>query len=185
MSDLDRELEFELHRILDSIDREPIPTRRTVQSRTTRTRALVGGAGAALAMKLVSGVAVAAAAVTVAGASATGSLDPSVWGQQVSQRVQQCKDTLADGKHGIGDCVSAFAKTHGPGVASDARHHGNGNGNANGHGNGNGNGNGNANGHDKAKPTPGSKSQGSGRSGDHEPIDPAGVHPAANVTPRP
>ena len=178
MSDLDRELEFELHRMLDSIDREPIPTRRTVQSRTTRTRALVGGAGAALAMKLVSGVAVAAAAVTVAGASATGSLDPSVWGQQVSQRVQQCKDTLAD-------CVSAFAKTHGPGVASDARHHGNGNGNANGHGNGNGNGNGNANGHDKAKPTPGSKSQGSGRSGDHEPIDPAGVHPAANVTPRP
>jgi hypothetical protein len=182
MSDFDREIEFELHRKLDSLDREPIPLRRTVQSRATRTRALVGGAGAALAMKLVSGVAVAAAAVTVAGASATGSLDPTVWGQQVSQRVQQCKDTLADGKHGIGDCVSAFARTHGPGVASNARHQGNGNGagNSNAHG-----GNPNANDHAKNRPSPGSKSQGSSRSDDHEPTDPAVTHPGAKVTPKP
>ena len=192
MSDFDREIESELHRMLDSIDSETIPLRRAVQSRATRMRALVGGAGAAVAAKLVTSVAVAAAAVTVAGASATGSLNPTVWGQQVSQHVQQCKDTLADGKHGIGDCVSAFAKTHGPGVASDARHHGNGNGNGN--GSGNGNGNGNANGHDKVKPTPGSQSQGSSRSGDHPPTDPAGDHPptdpagnhpSARVTPRP
>jgi hypothetical protein len=173
MSDLDREIEFELHRTLDSIGREAIPPRRLVQSRTTRTRALVGGAGAALAAKLVSGVAVAAAAVTVAGATTTGSLDPAVWGQQVSNRVQECKATLADGQHGIGDCVSAFAKTHGAGVASDARHHGNGNGdgNANGRGNdnGDGNGNGNAYGHDKDKPTPASsKSQ----ADDHAPPHP-------------
>jgi len=173
MSDFDREIEFELHRSLDSIGHEAIPPRRLVQSRTTRTRALVGGAGAALAAKLVSGVAVAAAAVTVAGATATGSLDPTVWGQQVSNRVQECKAALADGQHGIGDCVSAFAKTHGAGVASDARHHGNGNGNANGRGNGNGNGNGNAYGHDKDKPTPASsKSQ----AGDHAPPHPTPRH---------
>ena len=180
MSDFEREIEFELHRMLDSMDREPIPSRRLVQSRATRTRALVGGAGAALATKLVSGVAVAAAAVTVAGATTTGSLDPTVWGQQVSERVQQCKDTLEDGKHGIGDCVSAFAKTHGQGVASDARHQGNGNGagNSNAHG-----GNPNANDHAKDKATPGSKSQGSSHSNDHAPTDPG--HPAAKATPRP
>jgi len=182
MSDFEREIESELHRMLDSVDREPIPPRRLVQSRTTRMRALLGGAGAAVAAKLVTGVAVAAAAVTVAGASATGSLDPTVWGQQVTQRVQQCKDTLADGKHGIGDCVSAFAKTHGPGVASDARHQGNGNGagNSNAHG-----GNPNANDHAKTRPSPGSKSQGSSRSGDHEPTDPPATHPPAHVTPKP
>jgi len=179
MSDFDREIEQELHRMLDSIDRDPIPPRRTVQSRTTRTRALLGGAGAAVAAKLVTGVAVAAAAVTVAGASATGSLDPTVWGQQVSQRVEQCKEALADGQHGIGGCVSAFAKTHGQGVASDARHQGNGSGNGNGSGQGNPNahgGNPNANDHAKDKPTPGLKSQGSGRSGDH---------PSPKATPKP
>ena len=175
MSDFDREIEFELHRMLDSIDRDPIPLRRRVPSRTTRTRALLGGAGAAVAAKLVTGVAVAAAAVTVAGASATGSLDPTVWGQLVSQRVEQCKESLSDGKHGIGDCVSAFAKTHGQGVASDARHHGNGNGNGQGNPNAHG-GNPNANDHAKDKPTPGSKSQGSGRNGDH---------PSPKATPKP
>jgi hypothetical protein len=182
MNDFDREIEFELHRMLDSIDRAPIPPRRTVQSNATRMRALLGGAGAAVAAKLVTGVAVAAAAVTVAGASATGSLDPTVWGQQVSQRVQQCKDTLADGKHGIGDCVSSFANTHGPGVASDARHNGNGNGagSTNAHG-----GNPNANDHARDKPTPGSQNQGPGRGGDHEPTDPAGDHTPVKATPRP
>jgi hypothetical protein len=184
MSDFDSEIEFALHRRLDSLDREAIPLRRTVQSRATRTRALVGGAGAALAMKLVTGVAVAAAAVTVAGATTTGSLDPTVWGQQVSERVQQCKDTLGDGKHGIGDCVSAFARTHGAAVASDARHQGNGNGNGAGSSNAHG-GNPNANDHAKDKTNPSStKSQGGGRPSDTEPTDPAG-HVPTRATPRP
>ena len=183
MDDFDREIEIELHRRLDSIDREPIPPRRLVQSGTPRTRALVGGAGAALAAKLISGVAIAAAAVTVAGATATGSLDPAVWGQQVTDRVQECKAALAAGQHGIGDCVSAFASTHGAGVASHARHQGigNGNGYASGRGKGNGNGtgngtgnvNGNAHGHDKEKPNPASSKS------------PAGAHAAPHRTPRP
>jgi hypothetical protein len=122
-------------------------------------------------MKLVTGVAVAAAAVTVAGATTTGSLDPTVWGQQVSERVQQCKDTLGDGKHGIGDCVSAFARTHGAAVASDARHQGNGNGNGAGSSNAHG-GNPNANDHAKDKTNPSSsKSQGGGRPSDTERTD--------------
>src|SRR6476646_4560894 len=102
MSDLERELEQELHRILDPIVGQPIPPRRAIQNRR-RARALLGGAGAALSFKLLAGV-----AVTVAGAATTGSLDPTVWGQQVSARVADCKAKLADGQHGIGDCVSSF-----------------------------------------------------------------------------
>ena len=127
MSDLERELESELHRVLDPMASHPIPPRRAIQSRGPM-RALLGGAGAALTIKVLSGVAVAAAAVTVAGAVTTGSLDPTVWGQHVKQQVDACKDNLAQGQHGIGDCVSSFANQHGQAVASDARHHGNGDG---------------------------------------------------------
>ena len=161
MSDLDRELESELHRVLDPIAAQPIPARRVHASRI-RARAVVGGAGAALSVKLLTGLAVAAAAVTVAGAATTGSINPVDWGAQVSQHVASCKAALAAGQHGIGDCVSDFANQHGQTVASDARHHGNGSGNGstNAHGN-----NSNANDHAKDKnkgkdpqgrPTPGS-----------------------------
>ena len=153
MSDLERELEAELHRVLDPLASRPLPPRRAVQARGP-LKALLGGAGAALTLKVLSGVAVAAAAVTVAGAATTGSLNPAVWGQQVEQQVQTCKDQLGQGQHGIGDCVSAMASQHGQTVASAARHQGNGNGNGNGsssnkdkNGNGNGNGDGNGNGY--------------------------------------
>ena len=88
---------------------------------------LFGGAGAALAAKLLTGFAVTALAMAGAGVASevatTGSLDPSVWGQQVKEQVQDCKDTLrASGVRGIGHCVSAFAKTNGATHrSSDAR----------------------------------------------------------------
>lgn len=87
---------------------------------------LFGGAGAALGAKLLTGFAVAALAVAGAGVTTevatTGSLDPTVWGQQVKEQVQDCKDTLrASGVRGIGQCVSAFAKTHGPTVSGEHR----------------------------------------------------------------
>jgi hypothetical protein len=172
MSDVGRELEETLHRVLDPISARPIPPRRSLHTRSA-FRTVAGGAGAALTVKLLSGVAAAAAAVTVAGAVTTGSLNPVDWGAAVTQRVQTCKDDIANsGQHGIGDCVSQLANTHGATVASDARHHGNpndksnanGNGNGNGNSNGssNGNGNGGANGHgdgkSKSHPTPPSKS---------------------------
>jgi hypothetical protein len=150
MSDIERELESALRRELDAITAEPIPARRLAPSRTTRARAVLGGAGAALTFKVLSGAAVAAAAVTVAGAAATGSLNPADWGQQVSQQVQVCKDELTDGEHGIGDCVSAFASQHGTAVASDARHQGQVNGDTTGTSNAHGN-NPNANDHAKTK----------------------------------
>jgi hypothetical protein len=168
MSDFDRELEQELRRILDPISAVPIPPRRSLESGGTMKK-LLGGAGAAVGLKILTGIAAAAAAITVAGAATevatTGSLNPNDWGQQVTQQVQTCKDTLrASGTRGIGQCVSQFAKQHGATVsdtkASGARANGNANGktkgnsstnpnshgknkgNANGHGNGNGQGKG-------------------------------------------
>lgn len=92
--------------------------------------------GLAKAVTLVStkgavGLAVAFLAVGAAGvateAAATGSANPTNWGQAVVDQVNQCKDALKPGQHGIGQCVSAFASTHGKQVssshASDARTH--------------------------------------------------------------
>jgi hypothetical protein len=176
MSDLERELESELHRVLDPISAVPIPPRRTAGARSA-TRTVIGGAGAALTVKLLTGVAVAAAAVTVAGAATTGSVNPLTWGQQVSQHVADCKAKLSDGQHGIGDCVSAFASQHGQAVASDARHHGNGNGNGNGAANAHGN-NPNANDHAKDKTKKGDQSH------QGDPTDPA-AEPPVKITPAP
>jgi hypothetical protein len=71
------------------------------------------------------GLAAAVLAVGAAGvaveASATGSADPTNWGQQVVQQVDKCKDALAPGSHGIGQCVSTFAKQHGKKVSADHR----------------------------------------------------------------
>src|SRR5713226_151689 len=146
--DFESELERELHRILDPIAAAPIPLRRAPSSGGIMKR-LLGGVGAALSLKLLTGIAVAAAAVVVAGAATevavTGSLNPTTWGEHVTQAVQTCKDTLrASGTRGIGPCVSAVAKQHGEQVsdshkASNARdNNGKGNGKDNGKSNGNG-----------------------------------------------
>jgi hypothetical protein len=112
--------------------------------------------------KVAAGLAVAALAVgggSLAAAAAPGSSDPAVWGKTVTAAVEQCKDQLGSGIHGIGECVSQVAKqkgaearaAHSQGGSAQDHPKGapaaksNGNGNAN--GNGNGNGNGNANGH--------------------------------------
>jgi len=113
---------------------------------------VLGGAGAAIAAKILTGIVAAAAAVTVAGAATevalTGSVNPQDWGQQVTQQVAACKASAARlGVHGIGECVSDFANQHGKAVsashrASDSRGHNDG---------ANGSSNGNANGHSKDK----------------------------------
>ena len=146
--DFERELEQELHRILDPIVAAPIPFRRAPITGGIMKR-LLGGAGAALGLKIVTGLAVAAFAAVVAGSATevavTGSLNPADWGQQVKQTVETCKDTLrASGTRGIGPCVSAFAKQHGELVsdshqASNARQN---NGKNKSHSNGNSNGSG-------------------------------------------
>jgi hypothetical protein len=66
--------------------------------------------------RAAAGLAVAALAVgggSIAAAAATGSTDPGVWGQRVTAAVEQCKDNLGDGVHGIGECVSQWASHNG------------------------------------------------------------------------
>jgi hypothetical protein len=176
MNDFERELEDDLHRLIDPIAARPIPARRALQPGGSMKK-LLGGAGAALGIKILTGFAVAAAAATFAAAATevaiTGSVNPANWGQQVVTQVNACKASAARlGVHGIGQCVSQFAKQHGdavsdspPATATPGHGHGNGNGNGNGntnnpgngHGNGHGHGNGNGNGNGKNKtPGPGS-----------------------------
>lgn len=83
---------------------------------------LLGGAGAALGVKIATGFAVAALAATAAVAATevatTGSINPANWGQQVKQVVADCKASAARlGEHGIGQCVSSFARQHGDAVS--------------------------------------------------------------------
>jgi hypothetical protein len=79
---------------------------------------LLGGAGAAIGVKILTGIAVAAAATTFAVAATevaiTGSVNPTNWGQQVTTQVNACKASAERlGVHGIGQCVASFARTHG------------------------------------------------------------------------
>jgi hypothetical protein len=80
-------------------------------------RLFLSGAGAALAAKVITGFAAVVLATTAAAAATeatvTGSLNPADWGQQVKHQVATCKAELKTGQHGIGACVSAFAKQHG------------------------------------------------------------------------
>jgi hypothetical protein len=123
MNDFERELESELHRILDPMTAGPIPARRATATSGGSMKRLLGGAGAALGVKILTGFAVAAAAATFAAAATevaiTGSINPLNWGQQVTQQVDACKASAARlGVHGIGQCVSSFARQHGA-AASD------------------------------------------------------------------
>jgi hypothetical protein len=121
MSDFEREIEDELHRIVDPMTAGPIPIRRDTASSGGTMKRLLGGAGAALGVKIVTGFAVAALAATAAVAATevatTGSINPANWGQQVKEQVELCKDKLPAGEHGIGQCVSSFARQHGDAVS--------------------------------------------------------------------
>jgi hypothetical protein len=75
---------------------------------------LVAKVAAVLTTKAAIGVMAGALAVGAAGVSEsaiTGSTNPSDWGKQVVKQVNTCKDALAPGSHGIGQCVSAFASS--------------------------------------------------------------------------
>ena len=72
---------------------------------------------AARAAMVVLAAAVGLMATTVlaaAAAAVTGSANPQAWGQYVSDAVSTCKSELANGQHGIGQCVSAIARQKGP-----------------------------------------------------------------------
>jgi hypothetical protein len=170
MTNFEREIERELHRIIDPMAAAPIPVRRAMQPGGSMKK-LLGGAGVAIGVKILTGIAVAAAATTFAVAATevaiTGSVNPTNWGQQVTTQVNACKASAERlGVHGIGQCVASFARTHGD-TTSDSTGNGNGdtgkktktgvtgngspnpNANAKPKGNGNGNGNGHGQGNGK------------------------------------
>jgi hypothetical protein len=95
---------------------------------------LLAKLAAALSTKAAIGVAAGALVVGAAGSEAviTGSINPGDWGKQVVQQVNSCKEALAPGSHGIGDCVSSFAAQQGKKSSSDHKvtptNYGNGNG---------------------------------------------------------
>jgi hypothetical protein len=175
MNDFEQELKSELHRILDPMTGGSIPARRATDSGGTMKK-LLGGAGAAIGVKILTGIAVAAAATTFAVAATevaiTGSVNPANWGQQVTSQVNACKASAERlGVHGIGQCVASFARTHGDTVSdSHAKNDKTKTGVT-----GNGSPNPNANAKDKTHGQPTHKSQGSRPSiaTTGEPTDPA------------
>src|SRR5260370_16922669 len=92
MDAFDREVEAELHRVIDPMTAGTIPAWRKADSGGTMKKKVVGGAGAAIAAKILTGIAAAAAAVTVAGAATevalTGSVNPQDWGHQVTHHAE-------------------------------------------------------------------------------------------------
>jgi hypothetical protein len=105
---------------------EQLPSPRYALQKVRRRRpilyALGGIAGSKLALA-ATGVAALAAVGIGTKAATTGVANPLDWGHTVTQQVQTCKANLATGEHGIGQCVSAVAKTHGAAV-SDSHSHG-------------------------------------------------------------
>ena len=91
---------------------------------------------------------------SLAAAAATGSSDPAVWGRTVTAAVEQCKDQLPNGIHGIGDCVSRVARQNGEDARADHSHGKSGQDHGNGpdRGNGNEQGNGTATGRPSGAP---------------------------------
>jgi hypothetical protein len=85
---------------------------------------LLAKIGAAITTKAAIGVAAGALVVGAAGVGEsviTGSTNPSDWGKQVVKQVTTCKDALAPGSHGIGQCVSAFASSKHQGAGAEHR----------------------------------------------------------------
>ena len=186
MNDFERELEHELHGIIDPITAGPIPFRRPMQPGGSMKK-LLGGAGAAIGLKILTGIAVAAAATTFAVAATevaiTGSVNPANWGQQVTSVVDACKASAARlGVHGIGQCVSSFARTHGDTVSDS--HAKNGKTKTGVTGNGSPNPKANAQNGNHGKPTDNGHGSGSSSATAGEPTDPAPiVHPS--IPPQP
>jgi len=116
-ADLDGVLEHELQRQVGGM-RGPSPA----VSQSTYDAFASGGRKMTWKYKAVASLVAAGLALAggaVAAAAATGSSDPSVWGATVTKTVASCKDGLKDGQHGIGHCVSAVAKTHGPAMRAE------------------------------------------------------------------
>lgn len=77
-----------------------------------------------VAMSTKAAIGLATAGLVLGGGTAatiaTRTANPVTWGQDVVNTLQQCKTMLPSGDRNVGQCVSAFAKTHG--AAERAKH---------------------------------------------------------------
>lgn len=118
--DLDEFLESELRGRLGGL-RGPSPEAgraayRAVTTTGGKKMPILSSLATAASSKAAVGLAAAALVIgggSVAAAAATGSTDPGTWGKTVTSAVASCKAKLADGEHGIGQCVSAVASRKG------------------------------------------------------------------------
>jgi hypothetical protein len=110
---------------------------RTTLATAVKSKAAAVILGTVVAVGTVGGGTVAAAA-------------NGAFGQQVKAHVESCKDALAKGTHGIGDCVSDFTQQH-----NQSQQHSQGNGASNAHGTHSNNGNNNGNHGGPPSATPG------------------------------
>jgi hypothetical protein len=86
------------------------------QDKNEQEDTMATGLARAVAVGIKSKVGVAVLAGLLATSGATGvaaAASNGAFGQQVKEQVQDCKDQLKSGMHGIGDCVSTFAQQHG------------------------------------------------------------------------
>lgn len=124
--DLERLLDQELHKAVGGLTGpNPMPAQAAYHLAATagRSASLVSTIVAAASTKTAAGLAAAvlvAGGGTVAAASATGSTNPDVWGQAVRAAVTTCRAQLHPGEHGVGPCVSSFARQNG---AEEKREH--------------------------------------------------------------
>jgi hypothetical protein len=116
VNQFDRDLELELHRVLDPLVAGALPSQRSRPQARAVPRVL-GGVGAAFAAKAVTGIAIAALAAGAAGAVTeavvTHSLDPAAWSRQVKQQLHMSTPTPSPGAQHRG--VQTSPPTGGPG----------------------------------------------------------------------
>jgi hypothetical protein len=124
MDSLEQWLETELRKA-DTDPGSTVPAPRFAELEPPRHRSRVirllvglGAFKAALAASAV--VALAAGGIATGKAVTTGDPNPfDNWGSSVTKQVQTCKANPSQHGHGIGQCVSALAKTHGESVSDD------------------------------------------------------------------
>jgi hypothetical protein len=128
MDSLDQWLERELRNAdTASGSTVPVPRYATLEPSRHRSRLmrLIAGLGATKAALAASAaVALAAGGIVTGKAVTTGDPNPfdSNWGSTVTQQVQTCKADPTQHEHGIGQCVSSTAKTHGDTVSGEHSH---------------------------------------------------------------
>jgi hypothetical protein len=97
------------------------------EMRGTVVTKLASRLSAAVKSKAAVAILATVVAVGAAGGGTVAAASNGAFGQQVKAKVESCKDALASGTHGIGECVSDFAQQHSQGNSASSSHNTHGN----------------------------------------------------------